>query len=452
MKKKSYLVVCGISLIVLFLACQAMTAEVWSKNESVIVQVEEDSVNFWIDKMEQPDAVIMNLDAIEKYNRRLKTQKRDDWPAGCHEVKDFSEEIDAKWLRDRMDYFGFRNMQYYLNGVAVTEKQWDVYYDAMNREKLQEKVSPKYGLIVHNTPMLDLPTEDILTDSGMNEAENRLQQTTLKINEPVVVLWESEDKAWYYAVSNEYIGWIKNKDCALMKSREEWLVFQERENFLMVYDDGIMEIAEPVLMGTKLYLAEKEVDKAQGAYMVSMPQRDEEGYAVYIDMEISKENKVCEGYLLYTGRNVLELAFSRLGDPYGWGGIDGKRDCSSYIKDIYRCFGFELPRNSRAQMTLPGMVRNTERMPETWKERILNKTTPGAILGINGHVMIYIGDANQQYYVISMLGSYIPETVTEDFGNHVVNANKVMVNTLDVKRKNGNTWLQELLDIVSLKP
>jgi len=37
MKKKSYLVVCGISLIVLFLACQAMTAEVWSKNESVIV-------------------------------------------------------------------------------------------------------------------------------------------------------------------------------------------------------------------------------------------------------------------------------------------------------------------------------------------------------------------------------------------------------------------------------
>jgi cell wall-associated NlpC family hydrolase len=71
----------------------------------------------------------------------------------------------------------------------------------------------------------------------------------------------------------------------------------------------------------------------------------------------------------YTGRNILELAFSRLGDSYGWGNIDGKRDCSAYIKDIYRCFGFELPRNSWAQMTLPRMAKDTQTKSEAKKEK-----------------------------------------------------------------------------------
>ena len=47
-----------------------------------------------------------------------------------------------------------------------------------------------------------------------------------------------------------------------------------------------------------------------------------------------------------------------------------------------------------------------------------------------------------------MLSSYIPEEVTENFGNSIEAVNKVFLNSLNVKRKSGNTWLQELNGVV----
>ena len=38
-----------------------------------------------------------------------------------------------------------------------------------------------------------------------------------------------------------------------------------------------------------------------------------------------------------------------LGQPYGWGGLGGYRDCSSTILDVFLPFALPLPRNSRSQ-------------------------------------------------------------------------------------------------------
>ncbi len=423
--------------------------------KGVTEAVDAESVEYWIDKMDNPDEVLMSLKEIQEQNKVMLEYWGTDWLSGYYDIQAFPESIEKTWLKDRICYLDLRNTKLYYKGEAVSEEQWDVYYDSMNLESIPEQRAIEYGVVIHNTPMRDIPTTDILTNSSMNEAENAVQQTTLKINEPVLVLWENED--WLYVAANEYFGWIEKKDCALLHSRQEWLDIQEQSEFLIVYeDDGVAEIETPLWMGTKLFLASvKEQENLslsnENNYIVRIPEKDENGYLVYQYIEISKDNKVSEGYLPYTSANVLKLAFHELGEPYGWGGMDGKRDCSSYIKDIYSCFGFMMPRNSRIQMNIPLMAKDTTSMSVDDKEEYLASINPGAILGINGHVMLYIGRANEQYYVISMLGSYIPETVTEDFGNHVESVNKVFVNTLDVKRKNGNTWLQEIISVVELQ-
>ena len=102
-------------------------------------------------------------------------------------------------------------------------------------------------------------------------------------------------------------------------------------------------------------------------------------------------------------------------------------------------------------MNIPEMRTKIGEMTVEEKEALISKTIPGSILGFNGHVMLYLGEDNGQHYVISMLGSYVPEDVTENFKEHVVSALRVNVNTLDVKRKSGNTWMKELVSLVELK-
>ena len=426
-------------------SCMACGDPEVSKETEPTIHLEQsqaEDLQYWLDKMEDPYQVLMNQDQITAVNQSMMDAWGTDWFSGYYDITKFPEKIEREWLVDRIDYLDLRHTKLFYKGEAVTEAQWDAYYEAMALEQIQEETTVSYGVIVHNTPMLDLPTEDILTDSSLNEASNALQQTMLKINEPVVVIHESTDGQWLYVAANEYMGWIPQEDCAYFADRAQWLEYQTQEDFIVVTADGILYgMNEATLMGTKLYVKEDQY---------AVPGRDESGKFMCAYAELAEGEHFCMGYLPYSRGNVLRLAFQQLGEPYGWGGKDGKRDCSSYIKDIYACFGFQLPRNSRIQQSMP-QAEDMTAMTEAEKADRMESAQPGDILGISGHVMLYLGRAGSQDYVISMLGSYVPETVTENFADHVETVNCVTVNTLDVKRKNGNTWLQELRAIVNLE-
>ena len=474
MKKSLFIYLCVFCMTVMMSACgkETQTGNTESESQTGVVEsesqtedaesevqkdeiIDADNVDYWLAKLKNPDEIILSVDKIQKQNQLMLETWGRDYVGGYYDIQSFSETVDRQWLIDRISYMDLRHTKLYDKGKAVADAQWDVYYKQTNLDAIPEKVKLRYGVITNNTPAFDLPTEDILT-SSKNGSSNALQQTSLKMNEPVVILWNSADENWYYIAANEYIGWIKAEDCAWFASykdgqwvsdREAWVEFQNQQEFLMVCEDN-----ERFLMGTKLFIENVLEFSGGKQYIVRTPMRGDEGTVLYQYTTVSTEvEKLSEGYLPYTRANVLKLAFQELGEPYGWGGLDGKRDCSSYIKDIYNCFGFRMPRNSRIQMSIPVIAKNTSAMSEAEKEKSMQEAQPGAVLGINGHVMLYIGSANNQHYVISMLGSYIPETVTEDFGSHIETVNKVMVNTLDVKRKNGNTWLQELLAIIELK-
>lgn len=413
-----------------------------------------ETAQFWLDKLENADKVLLILEEIEKENALMRQYWGTDWKSGYYDVNSFPETVDKAWLQDRIDYPHVKDLGLYCKGEKITAAQWQERYKNYNFDGMPATIQVKYGVIVHPTAGYDFPTNEIHTGSSLDESENLLQQTFYRMNEPVVVLWESKDKEWYYIVANEFVGWIEAKDCALFESRTQWTEFQQDKEFLVVTEDAKLEgIEDTVFMSTKLYLVDENEphDLIHGDYVVRVPQRGEDGKVHYTYAAVAKEDPVHEGYLPYTIENILTLAFQEMGDSYGWGGIDGKRDCSIYIKDIYNCFGFQMPRNSRIQMNIPEMRTKTEGLSVEDREALLDKTNPGAILGISGHVMLYLGEEAGKHYVISMLGSYIPETVTENFGDHVVSAQKVMVNTLDVRRRNGNTWLQEIISVVDIK-
>ena len=154
------------------------------------------------------------------------------------------------------------------------------------------------------------------------------------------------------------------------------------------------------------------------------------------------------GYLPYTTANIVTQAFKSLGNRYGWGGMMNAQDCSSYVREVYRCFGFELPRNTTWQAAMPADVTVMSDMTDDERKAVLDTLPAGAILIFNGHEMIYLGkDNNGLYYTINDVSSLVPP----DQPGVIVKPRSVIVNDLSTLRGNGSTWLANLTHAVVIK-
>ena len=58
--------------------------------------------------------------------------------------------------------------------------------------------------------------------------------------------------------------------------------------------------------------------------------------------------------------------------------------------------------------------------------------------------MMYLGQRNGKYYVISALSNFVPEDAET---NVAIHPRSIMINTLDVRRLDGTTWLDNLTTI-----
>ena len=180
-------------------------------------------------------------------------------------------------------------------------------------------------------------------------------------------------------------------------------------------------------------------------YVVWLPTRGDDGKLVRTPALISAHHDVSIGYPKLTKRNILKMAFSCLGDRYGWGGMLNAMDCSMFTRSIYRCFGYELPRNTNWQRAMATYKVDMTGMVDQEKREAIHNLPVGTLLMFSGHITMYIGEVNGKQYVISDLGT-VSET-EECIGKDVAAEKRycVAINSLDVRRANGNTWLADML-------
>jgi hypothetical protein len=175
------------------------------------------------------------------------------------------------------------------------------------------------------------------------------------------------------------------------------------------------------------------------SYTVYLPTRDANGKLKREFALISSHQDVHIGYPKLTVNNILTLAFSCLGDRYGWGGMLGAMDCSLYTRNIYRCFGLEIPRNTNWQANMSAYRKDLSQLDAKQKAAFIKTLTPGALIQFPGHITMYLGTVNGKSYVISDLGS-----LAESTGDlNIKSVYSVSINSLDVRRRSGKTWLEE---------
>jgi len=94
-----------------------------------------------------------------------------------------------------------------------------------------------------------------------------------------------------------------------------------------------------------------------------------------------------------TPEHLAALANEFVGEPYGWGGQHGRRDCSSMIRDLFAPFGIWLPRHSADQALEGGwFVDLAGKSREEKENAIVTRGVPYlTLLWLKGHIMLYVG-------------------------------------------------------------
>lgn len=377
-------------------------------------------------------------------------------------LKTLPETISGEIIRAVLDEtlaesFSSAKKPYYINGTDLAGAD---YFTALDQNRglgtIPEKVVPRYAVCIKRTVAMIFPTEDFISQDLTEIICNDMVSAEVMPFTGVAILQESVDGKWYYVMCGTYCGWVKKDTVALCRDREEWLAAIDPERFLVVTGNNIVldETAVPTAtggmilpMGTVLKLADEIFSEVAGrnslcGYSVLLPTADEKGMLAYEEAIVPVSKEVHVGYLSMTSHTVLRQAFRFLGQVYGWGGSLSANDCSGVIRQVYRCFGMELPRNSQAIASMKDLGSfDCTKMTTQKKLEVLREIPVGLPIFMEGHLMLYLGMDREVPYVISSCGSFIPST---DKSAEVVNANCVFVSDLNLYRKNGKTWLENL--------
>ncbi|SFE70839.1 cell wall-binding repeat-containing protein [Peptostreptococcus sp. D1] len=256
----------------------------------------------------------------------------------------------------------------------------------------------EFGVIARRTIIKEKPMGKNYVDP--NTFDDYSSLSGLFPWEPIAINKYNSDKSWAYITSVDYRGWIPTKD--IMKVSKEKLIELQNQSFITVISRQIRDSQGYLLdMGTKLPLLKKNGDN----YIVSMPISGD-GYRVR-NIEINK-NDATERFLPFTQSNVIKQMLKFNGEKYGWGHSNSARDCSGFIRDVYRSFGVIISRDTSTQSKdiIGSTVNFNISGGYNAKNNLLKKQKPGfSAMYLSGHTMLYLGvDENGRTYMVHQYG------------------------------------------------
>ena len=412
--------------------------------------------SYWAEETD----VLMSYDEIDKLNKETIQAKG----TNMYDLKNQPDVVNGISLNEAILKSSEADAQYYLGWTYFesTEKATQEDFDKIieNTQNTDAKKEQKvlYGIATKRSELRTFPSNIAIWDDPADSDFDYQYLVAIRVNEPVVITSKSKDGNYYLAKSICCSGWIPKDAVAICKDKDEWISAWDikNEDALIVWGDKVFtetsivgaETSDLMLtMGTVLELA-KDVNpnelidnrSAYNNFVVWVPVRNDDGtYSKKLTL-ISEHKKVYAGFLPLTKANISKVVFSALGNTYGWGGSLNSDDCSGYMRNVYKCFGMELARNTTWQSSMPVAKVDMQYMAKEEKIKFFDALPFGTILYFNGHEMMYLGERNGKYYVISSVGTIMqPENPSVR-----QRIRSTIVNTLDVKRANGNTWFDEL--------
>ena len=355
--------------------------------------------DFWIDKIKNPNKIVMSRKEIEKFNDRVAYVDKK-----LIYFKDISPTYGGSWVTKSIE--GMLNgiserVEYFEDGTRVPNSFFNDLRDYMNIGAIDNSVKTRYALTVKYTNQKIVPTELSLLKGKEEIFFDRNQNSALDIGTPIAILHSTKDGKWHFGIAPTSSGWIRDKDIAFGKKSDidgflntkKFIITTEPKSSIKIGD----RYYDYLRMGVRL----PYVLTVDNMVMVLVPTRDENGKLILTNGTI-RSNHTHKGYLDYTPNNILTEAFKFLNAPYGWGGSFGEQDCSKFIQEVYATVGIKMPRNSLSQSNVGDKFLKLLSLSKEAKTSLLiNSAHIGTtIIHLKGHIMLYIGEYKGEPYVI----------------------------------------------------
>jgi len=306
----------------------------------------------------------------------------------------------------------------------------------------------RYAFATVRASLRTLPTSIGVFKEGQAPHFDRMQETAIHLFEPLIVLHSSGDGLFSYVQMRNYRGWVRSDEIA-MTDRQTFLDYVGNEHFLTAADS--FEIQTHAGSKRIEYAARLPLRTAsESEWSVLLPGRTASGCFYPLVARVDGGPTAQVGPLPCTRRTLLEQAFRLLGEAYGWGDEQGLHDCSSFVMDVYRTVGLDLPRNAGDQERLPGVVKSVFSAAMTQAERravLLRCHKAGDLLYMPGHTMIYLGEWAGRLYVLHDYSGYAVAQGKEGF--HSVAVMEIGVSPLELHLTSGKTFLEALTTAIS---
>ncbi len=406
------------------------------------------TADFWIDKLPDPDQVIMNGAEIASFNRDIIRAL----PELEYDLTDYPAFLNKERLTGLVTMRPFPEEDRYSGGRLADRAYYQDIKEQMNLLGIAENNEVAYGVTVRRTNIRTFPTSDESLSEPDDKEFDLFQETAAGPAEPLLILHRSLDGSWCFVQIYNYCGWMPAADIAVAKDKESWLSYVDPAAYLVVTGNrlGLDFLPVELTMGTKVPLAggweAAEVGPGQANnYAVLLPERDPDGEMLTQTFLIPGGADVSVGYLPYTRANIIRQAFKILGERYGWGGMFNARDCSAFVMDVYKSFGLMLPRNGDEQERSAGVTVSFEDLSTSQRYELLDTLLPGASLHTSTHELLYLGKHEGLYYVIHDITSYGDinrPNADGTLGKAVLN--RVAVTDLSLPRRNSMLFIDSL--------
>ena len=409
---------------------------------------------YWIAKLGNPDKIILSKKEIKEFNKRIFKTK-----VNMNNLKDYTDLADAEIFTEIFKIrFGWMTKKRYFNEKfeEIPIDYFNSIQDTIDLDGNSKTLQVKFALTVRYSDIRVMPTKDKVFSSKSSFDIDRLQEESLDLGVPLAVVCQTKDKRWSYVLAPTEDGWIETENIAFTdrKTLSKWgdnkktaVIISTKADIYL--DKSMKNYFEYVRMGSKFPLL-KKIGRTK--VCVSIPTADIQGNLVLKKGYISRDN-INIGFLQYSQRNILIQAFKHLNSPYSWGGYNGEQDCSSFIGQIFNCFGIVLPETSFQKIKCGTLIMDfSDDISSDEKNKIIieNAAAGLSLVYLPGHIMLYIGNNENKPYVIHAINGL--STYNQDNEKTMTDINKIIISDLDIGNNvSGNSLIDRTVKVNLLK-